>query len=207
MNLDEFIYCVEDSAPLKNAAQIGVFERKYSVVIPDDYKAFLLRCNGGYTTNLEVSIKTKDGSAEFGYHHIAGLRNEDLFSIESSPTCPPNSKYIWIADDAFGNELHMSLETSNHGKIYPYDHDEGGQRFDSIFAESFSELVENTFAVSEEQRSRELQEAKESIKHEMGMVAIELLKKNVPIEDIAKGTPFTEDEIKSIIKEMSSRSE
>lgn len=129
-------------------------EEELDVVFPDDYKAFLLKNNGGLPKDdIAVEFVETDPSTNEKYQQgcdiqfFSELREvpefyENLIGEELIP-----EKFISIACDSFGNEILLCAdESEDYGKVYFGNHEmyhpETGQYVLSIIANSFSELLD-----------------------------------------------------------------
>ena len=83
MTVAEFLEVIENKAPPAPVDQVAALEHELGVNLPDDYRRFLIECNGGYVGGaLWFNGPTPDGSsADAGVHHIGGFRTEKYFSI------------------------------------------------------------------------------------------------------------------------------
>ncbi|MBK8492221.1 MAG: SMI1/KNR4 family protein [Saprospirales bacterium] len=99
-----------------SAEKLKQFEKSNSFQLPEDYKQFLLKYNGG--TPLKPYLKEKDTNISCFF----GLADEpDWFSltnvIEDLAGRIPGS-FIPIADDSFGKLILKSLALENYGEIF-----------------------------------------------------------------------------------------
>ncbi|MBN1611689.1 MAG: SMI1/KNR4 family protein [Polyangiaceae bacterium] len=94
----------------------------------EDYRVFLLQCNGGYVGGrLWYRGPTPDGgAADAGVHHIGGFRTECHFSLLSHREVYEGripDDLLWIMDDPFGNAICIGLRGDARGRIYFWDHE------------------------------------------------------------------------------------
>ena len=134
LNLDEFKYFDEDN-----------------IVIPDDYKNFLIQYNGGRPENSTVHFKNRDEATMLNC--IFGFTKDRYGSFTRyqgvyAGRIPSNT--IAIADDAGGNLIIMSISGEDYGKIYFWDHEmEAYEDEDpdysnlTLVADSFQEFLDN----------------------------------------------------------------
>ncbi len=152
----DFLTWIGDKAPPAPKRQLWMLEMTLGHNLPDDYRAFLLDCNGGYVGGaLWFKGPTPSGGvADAGVHHVGGFRNEDYFSLDRARRCyrgriPEN--LMWIMDDPFGNAICLGVSGVHRGKVYFWDHelepDDGWDgQFDTagnllLLANSFTEFV------------------------------------------------------------------
>lgn len=95
-------------------------EKKYNISLPEQYKGFLLKYNGGYTpkTGFRVARESSDLRGFYGVGN-AKMCYED-WDLEEWI----EKKLFPIACDSFGNYILIGLEEKD-GKIYFADHEKG----------------------------------------------------------------------------------
>lgn len=159
MTIDQFASQIEDRGPPIIPGDLAAFEREIGHTLPEDYRAFLEACNGGYVGGQFwfTGPTPEDESADAGVHHVGGLRDDD-FSLRDARDTYQGQEYriprslIWIMDDPFGNAICLGLDGLERGRVYFWDHenepdpDEWDGRVDTagnlqLLAESFSEFV------------------------------------------------------------------
>src|SRR5262245_35298266 len=81
MTLDEFLAVIDDKQPPAPLDSLEQFESQIGHRLPEDYRRFLLRCNGGYAAGSVVfQGPTPEGNtADACPNHIGGFREEDYF--------------------------------------------------------------------------------------------------------------------------------
>lgn len=128
MTIDEFIAHVKDKSPPAPAAKLAQFESDIGHSLPEDYRYFLVNCNGGYVggrywyrgqnpAGLEV---------EAGVHHIGGFRTESYFSLSGNRQAYEGRipyALVWIHDDPFGNAICLGIAGEHRGRVYFWDHE------------------------------------------------------------------------------------
>ena len=124
------------------------FENENSIRLPEDYRNFLIKLNGGtpikpYLTQVETDINTFFGIVD----------EPDWFSLFDAITDYEGRipEYTMpIADDSFGNLFIIGFGEKNYGQVAFWDHekeseekDGGYDYFDNItiLANSFVEFV------------------------------------------------------------------
>ena len=99
------------------------FESKYNIKLPNQYRQFMLRYNGGYTpeTILKVGPRREENVScfyGFGMGEEYGL-DEHCWLMEWI-----RHGFLPIADEFFGNEYVLGITSRNYGKVYFFDHEE-----------------------------------------------------------------------------------
>lgn len=106
---------------------IAQFEERWGVVLPPEYKQFLLKSNGGWPNPnvFEVPGWHGQGSvldAFYGIHN--GRKSEQLDSNCKTYEDRVPADLIPIADDAGGNNICIGWEGERTGKVYFWDHED-----------------------------------------------------------------------------------
>lgn len=117
------------------AENIAAMEQQYNIELPEQYKCFLLKYNGGYTpkTNFKAGKISSDLRCFYGTGNVE--RSLDDANIE-----------LWfekgiipIACDSFGNHIAIGLKENNAGKIFFCDHEKGNKA--ECIAETFADFL------------------------------------------------------------------
>jgi len=128
MTIDEFLAIIDHKLPPAPPAQLAALEKKVGLSLPDDYRRFLIACNGGYVGG-KVWFKgpTPEGkTADAGVHHIGGFREEWHFSLAANSECYKDripKVLLWVMDDPFGNAICVGLSGKHKGCVYFWDHE------------------------------------------------------------------------------------
>ncbi len=128
MTLEEFLDRIHKKSPPASEKAIRALELKLGAALPDDYRRFLVACNGGHLGGVLWFIgPTPDGvAADVGINHVYGVRTESRFDLQSTrraygPRIPRG--LLAIADDCFGNLLCLGLDGVHRGRLYFWDHE------------------------------------------------------------------------------------
>ncbi|MBK9266108.1 MAG: SMI1/KNR4 family protein [Polyangiaceae bacterium] len=134
---------------------IAQFETRRGVLLPAEYKAFLLKSNGGWPTPnvFEVPEWHGHGNAVMSFYGIHDGEKVDRleWACEVYDERIP-ADLIPIADDANGNAICIGWKGEREGKIYFWDHedeiDENGcfrQDYRNVYlmANSLQEFLDN----------------------------------------------------------------
>ncbi len=128
MTIDEFIAQVREKAPPAAVKDVKSLEADIGHPLPDDYRDFLLNCNGGVCGgSLWFQGRGTDGkTVEAGVHHVGGFREESYFSLrrrlKTYKGRIPQS-LLWIHDDPFGNAVCLGVAPPYRGRVYFWDHE------------------------------------------------------------------------------------
>src|SRR5262245_50762223 len=133
MDMQEFLTHIDKKSPPAPEEQIARLEAQLGVALPEDYRRFLVQCNGGFVGGmLWFRGPTPEGkSADAGVHHIGGFREESHFSLEERRDTyqsdqPPRIPHelLWVMDDPFGNAICLGISGPYRGRVYFWDHEQ-----------------------------------------------------------------------------------
>jgi hypothetical protein len=128
MEISAFIEQIEHKHPPAPVAKLTAFEATLGCQLPEDYRQFLIACNGGHIGgSLWFNGPTPEGaSADAGVHHIGGFRDESHFSLVRNRDAYKGRipiEMLWIMDDPCGNAICMGITGKYRGRIYFWDHE------------------------------------------------------------------------------------
>ena len=128
MTIDEFLDEVDMKSPLAPLGKVAEFEEQIGNSLPDDYRHFLVNCNGGYVGGRVWfrGVNPNGVEVEAGVDHVGGFRDESYFSLTSSRECYDGripDYIIWIHDDPFGNAICLGVAGKHRGRVYFWDHE------------------------------------------------------------------------------------
>lgn len=101
------------------------FELENNLFLPEDYRSFLLKNNGGqpYPSNFWIQLNI-DGSSVFNFFGIhEGLKHLSLTTYVKGQHLIFPKLYLPIADDGLGNFICIGHANENFGEIVFLDHD------------------------------------------------------------------------------------
>lgn len=163
---NECIMQIQDSGKQLSHDDIAKFEKELGVSLPEDYKEFMLKNNGGMS-ELDWGFDFFDVAAEaesssmiqefLVIYDEETYEDDDLKKIyrilRENGEIPPN--ILPIADDPSGNLICMSVAEENYGRIFFCDHEleeqTTGCMVMSVVARSFTEFVENCYELAFEE--------------------------------------------------------
>lgn len=139
----------ETNGPSINEGAVTAFEATLPRPLPSDYRTFLLTHNGGHLAPNWWPPEVSD--ADFGAHDFYSLGDvghDSLHWIRETFSGRIPAHLLVIGDDANGNQLCLSLDQSEHGRIYFFDHEREldddyppDPKLFTAIAESFTELL------------------------------------------------------------------
>ena len=112
-----FKYRTEDIDMEKTVSE---FEEKYHLTLPNSYRLFLIRYNGGETPDTEFRINREDSDVRAFY----GIGNV-TYSFDKILDLDTLLKkgYLPIANDSFGNYIAIGIGNDEAGQIFFLDHE------------------------------------------------------------------------------------
>ncbi len=154
---EKYEMILSDSGEQLTSQDIREIEQKLSLVLPDDYKAFMLESNGGmpegdYVFEFFDEVTEKTNHSVIQEFFI--LNKEESDDYDDLMT---NCMELWdeemlgkddipFALDPGGNYLCLSLGSDDYGTVYlcnhEYDDAETGYLVNSKVADSFSAFIE-----------------------------------------------------------------
>jgi len=142
----------EDSGPPIEEKDVAELERKLGVTLPPDYRAFLLRTNGGRPTPEDAF-----GDEEFGsiLDMFYAVKHEEPYSTICHQQRASRNRIpedlLPIGYDAGSNEVCIGIGPDNYGKVYFWSMDdeedlEEGEKPDYrnvyLLTETFDEFLD-----------------------------------------------------------------
>ncbi|MBK9262343.1 MAG: SMI1/KNR4 family protein [Polyangiaceae bacterium] len=132
--------------------EIEQFEKRRGIALPQEYKRFLLKSNGGRPVpdTFDVPGWAHDGSV---IHHFHGIHWGEYYKLDEECEAYQDripADLLPIAADVFGNAICLGWKGKRRGKIYFWDHedelDENGlsrQDYSNVFlvANSLEEFL------------------------------------------------------------------
>ena len=141
MTVDEFITLLRHTEPPVPESELEAFEADIGARLPEDYRQFLLRVNGGSITewaHYRYKGLSPDGRTQYAIvSEVGGLRAGSDYSLRANrqlhiaaPGPQPEletkipAALLWIMKDPGGNAVCLGLTGPHRGKVYQWVHDE-----------------------------------------------------------------------------------
>jgi hypothetical protein len=171
MDLQEFLTYVDKTSPPGPEKEIARFEAEIGARLPEDYRQFLVACNGGLVGGMLWfrGPTAEGGTADAGINHIGGFREEPHFSLDWARECYQDDddlriprELLWIMDDPFGNAICLGVSGQHRGRVFFWDHEEEPDPEDwdgsietagnlQLLANSFTEFVAGLVPLPEDE--------------------------------------------------------
>ena len=142
--------------------EVEKLEKHYSISLPEKYKEFLLKYNGGDTIDATFRIdKLSSDIHQFYGFSLAKYYSNFNYLIEKGFLEDfIDNYYLPIAKDSFGNSILIGIDARNYNKIAFYDHEK--QKYIS-FNIDFIEFLKKikspvVYIPSIEERIKEMEE-------------------------------------------------
>jgi hypothetical protein len=140
------------------------FEEQFSIKLPQDYRAFMLKNNGGTPEGnwgfhfIETGIGDTDSVIHF-FEVIYEEETDEVDDLKAGYTALLESEQIPntlmpIADDPFGNIIFLGVAGDDYGRVYfgnqELENPETGYLVTSVIADSFSQFIDSCYEVVED---------------------------------------------------------
>src|SRR6478736_6542647 len=109
-----------------DGSRLAALEKRIRGILPDEYRQFLLSCNGGKPTHRAFRFIERGRESIGALRYLYGDCKERLYSIQDkievySGRIP--EYFLPIGCDSFGNLILLSLRKEDHGSVYFWDHE------------------------------------------------------------------------------------
>lgn len=145
-----------------NDELIMSFENKFGIILPKDYKEFMLENNGGESEKdwifdfYDNVTKENNSSVVRSFFRIYQNKNNEIVYDDLEEICKRmwgdgiiDNKTLPIADDPGGNVISISVHEEDFGTVYflnhEYEDSETGYLFASKIASSFCEFMSHLY--------------------------------------------------------------
>jgi cell wall assembly regulator SMI1 len=143
---------ITKSGPPLQETDLQAFEAEYDIVLPTEYKQFLLLHNGGNPKpNLFDYNHISFGPYAGGVRRFDPIDKKDPYSLSAylryrGSVIPSMSENLLpIGNDDGGNAICISTSGKNLGKIYFWEHDMGEGNHIHLVANSLSEFMASLY--------------------------------------------------------------
>ncbi|MGX7418013.1 SMI1/KNR4 family protein [Carnobacterium gallinarum] len=125
--------------------EVSDFEQKYDLQLPDSYKKFLLKYNGGNTpkSTFKINGVSSDIRAFYGFKNATKEYNFSYLVEMSYFEELLENHYLPIATDSFGNQIVITISEKNNGEIYFFDSEKSEYEYLTKTLEDFFDNVKS----------------------------------------------------------------
>jgi len=118
---------------------LEIFEHNHNITLPNDYRGFLLKYNGGYPNPSIYRISEELGESILNIFYGIGSMYDNLEKTFDFFDEILEIGFIPIADDPIGNQICIGISKEFFGKIYHWVHDEEHEGMENMY------LLSNNF--------------------------------------------------------------
>lgn len=128
------------------------FERINGLQLPQQYREFLLKYNGGYPRPYYFNISKEQGIGMINIFYGIGEMYDNLDKKIDIFDDILDAGFIPIADDSGGNQICLGLSEKYYGNVYFWIHDEDPEDMGNMYfiAEDFGGFLEKLHDEMEE---------------------------------------------------------
>ena len=123
-----------------NENDLKIFEDTLGLTLPKDYKAHMLKYNGGEPESYGVYFGEQDNGVNLSYFHPLKYGDDSLEEYLSLREDLP-SNYISIGATITGG-ICMSLDEKDYGSIFVYYEDLNPEKLATSFSEFINGLID-----------------------------------------------------------------
>lgn len=101
------------------------FEKQYEFILPEGYRNFLLKYNGGNTlqTSFKIKKESSDIRAFYGFENADYEYNFQYLIDHDFLSDYIEVDYLPIAEDSFGNYILLGIAEQNYNQVVFFDHE------------------------------------------------------------------------------------
>lgn len=104
---------------------VAQFEKNHDILLPEEYRTFLINYNGGNTlqTSFKIKKESSDIRAFYGFGNADYEYNFQYFLDHDFLSEHIQAGYLPIAEDSFGNYVLLGISKQNYNLIAFFDHE------------------------------------------------------------------------------------
>ena len=104
---------------------LAQFEKNQDILLPEEYRTFLINYNGGNTlqTSFKIKKESSDIRAFYGFENADYEYNFQYFLDHDFLSDYIEVDYLPIAEDSFGNYILLGIAKQNYNLIAFFDHE------------------------------------------------------------------------------------
>jgi hypothetical protein len=144
---------MKKTGPDLSEEELAAFEMDKNVQLPEDYRNFMLRYNGGQPVPKSFNFPESESGSSVGvFYPIKKDGTNSLQFVMQQFEGRVPEELLPVAGDMFGNQICLGLEGENRGKVFFWDHEmeplEGGEPDYAnirLLASTFDEFLDSLF--------------------------------------------------------------
>ncbi|QLG39184.1 SMI1/KNR4 family protein [Paenibacillus sp. FSL W7-1088] len=135
---------IKGSNEVLTESRLQDFERINGVQLPQQYREFLLKYNGGYPKPYYFTISKEQGIGMVNIFYGIGEMYDNLDKKVDIFDDILDAGFIPIADDSGGNQICLGLTEKHFGDVYFWIHDEDPEDLGNMYflAKDFGGFLE-----------------------------------------------------------------
>ncbi|QOS80377.1 SMI1/KNR4 family protein [Paenibacillus sp. JNUCC31] len=135
---------IQGSNEVLTESRLQDFERINGVQLPQQYREFLLKYNGGYPKPYYFTISKEQGIGMVNIFYGIGEMYDNLDKKVDIFDDILDAGFIPIADDSGGNQICLGLTEKHFGDVYFWIHDEDPEDLGNMYflAKDFGGFLE-----------------------------------------------------------------
>lgn len=145
---------IHDSKGIVSEQELAALEKQLGINLPNDYRDFLKKNNGGYPEPDGFSFSNgEDGSSVDKFLEVSDSKTASLISYYNTYKNRIPKSYFPIAKDPGGNLILIEIDHDGSG-IYFWDHENESEDgdppgMDNIYlvSSSFDEFINNLYEI------------------------------------------------------------
>ena len=138
---------IQGSNEVLTESRLRDFERINGVQLPQQYREFLLKYNGGYPKPYYFTISKEQGICMVNIFYGIGEMYDNLDKKIDIFDDILDAGFIPIADDSGGNQICLGLTEKYFGDVYFWIHDEDPEDMGNMYllAKDFGGFLEKLY--------------------------------------------------------------
>lgn len=147
MELEEIKLEIQGNNEILTESRLQDFERIIGDQLPQQYREFLLKYNGGYPRPYYFIISKEQGIGMVNVFYGIGEMYDNLDKKIDIFDDIMDIGFIPVADDSGGNQICLGLTEKYFGNVYFWIHDEDPEDMSNMYflAKDFKEFLEKLY--------------------------------------------------------------
>lgn len=152
MEPEEIEVEIKSNSEVLTEARLQGFESLIDVELPQPYRKFLLKYNGGYPRPYYFTISEEQGMGMVNIFYGIGEMYDNLEKKIDIFDEIIDTGFLPIADDSGGNQICLGLSEKYFGDVYFWIHDEDPENMGNMYflATDFEDFLEKLYNETDE---------------------------------------------------------